>query len=86
MTNDSEVSLADRVLYAIPAGTTIPTADAVYTSDLWANKYGLVRTGTTKGAEVTIEFSGEAKEFILIVDSGTTNKGATYIDHIDVYY
>lgn len=81
MTSDASVTLANRALYAIPASTTIPTGDDVYTADLWSNKYGSVDTGTTKGAQVTIEFTGETKQFTLVVGGG-----ATYIDEIAVYY
>lgn len=81
MTSDADVSLANRALYAVPPTTSIPTGDDVYTADLWASKYGTADTGTTKGAKVTISFTGNTKQFTLVVD-----KGATYIDHIDVYY
>lgn len=81
MTSDASVTLANRALYAIPASTTIPTGDDAYTADLWSSKYGSVDTGTTKGAQVTIEFTGETKQFTLVVGGG-----ATYIDEIAVYY
>lgn len=81
MTGDADVSLANRALYAIPADTVIPTGDDLYTADLWATKYGTVDTGTTKGAKVTLEFTGETKQFTLVVGGG-----ATYIDEIAVYY
>lgn len=81
MTGDANVSLANRALYAIPADTVIPTGDEQYAAELWANKYGTVDTGTTKGAKVTLEFTGETKQFTLVVGGG-----ATYIDEIAVYY
>ena len=78
-----EVSLSDRTLHVVPASTSVPTGDDVYTNAVWANEYGCVRTGAEKGATVTIDFpeDSDIKQFMLIVEGG-----ATYIDHIDVYY
>ena len=88
MTSEN-VDLADRTLHAVPPTTTLPTGkgsdgkDILYSATEWANEYGCVRTGTDKGAEVTIDFAegSNVKQFMLIVEGG-----ATYIDHIDVYY
>ena len=88
MTSEN-VDLADRTLHAVPPTTTLPTGkgsdgkDILYSATEWANEYGCVRTGTAKGAEVTIDFAegSSVKQFMLIVEGG-----ATYIDHIDVYY
>ena len=84
-----DVDLLDRTLHAVPPATTLPTGqdasgkDIVYAATEWANEYGCVRTGADKGAEVTIDFAegSNIKQFMLIVEGG-----ATYIDHIDVYY
>ena len=84
-----DVDLLDRTLHAVPPATTLPTGqdasgkDIVYAATEWANEYGCVRTGADKGAEVTIDFAegSNVKQFMLIVEGG-----ATYIDHIDVYY
>ena len=78
-----DVSLADRTLHAVPASTSVPTGDEAYTNTVWANEYGCIRTGAEKGATVAIEFAegSDIKQFMLIVEGG-----ATYIDHIDVYY
>ncbi len=81
ITNDASVTLYNRALYAVPASTSIPTGDDLYTADVWASKYGTAETGTTKGATVTIEFTGDTKQFTLVVGGG-----ATYIDQIEVYY
>lgn len=81
MTSDAEVTLGNRALYAVPPTTSVPTDDDIYTADVWASKYGTADTGTTKGAKVTIEFTGNTKQFTLVVGGG-----ATYIDKIDVYY
>ena len=83
LTSEEGVTLADRTLHAVPATTTVPTGDDAYTSTLWANEYGCVRTGAEKGATVVIDFpSGSSvTQFMLIAEGG-----ATYIDHIDVYY
>lgn len=83
LTSEEGVTLADRTLHAVPASTVVPTGDDAYTSTLWANEYGCVRTGAEKGATVVIDFpSGSSvTQFMLIVEGG-----ATYIDHIDVYY
>lgn len=77
------LSLADRTLHAVPASTSVPTGDDAYANTVWANEYGCVRTGAEKGATVTIDFAegSNIKQFMLIVEGG-----ATYIDHIDVYY
>ena len=88
MTSEN-VDLADRTLHAVPPTTTLPTGkgsdgkDITYSESEWANEYGCARTGTDKGAEVTIDFAegSSVKQFMLIVEGG-----ATYIDHIDVYY
>ena len=88
MTSEN-VDLADRTLHAVPPTTTLPTGkgsdgkDILYSATEWANEYGCVRTGSDKGAEVTIDFAegSNVKQFMLIVEGG-----ATYIDHIDVYY
>ena len=88
MTSEN-VDLADRTLHAVPPTTTLPTGkgsdgkDITYSESEWANEYGCARTGTDKGAEVTIDFAegSNVKQFMLIVEGG-----ATYIDHIDVYY
>lgn len=88
MTSEN-VDLADRTLHAVPPTTTLPTGkgsdgkDILYSATEWANEYGCVRTGADKGAEVTIDFAegSNVKQFMLIVEGG-----ATYIDHIDVYY
>ena len=87
MTSEN-VDLADRTLHAVPIETVLPTGqvngkDITYSETEWANEYGCVRTGTDKGAEVTIDFAegSDIKQFKLIVEGG-----ATYIDHIDVYY
>ena len=77
------------VLHAVPPETTLPDGqdasgkDIVYAATEWANEYGCVRTGTEKGATVTIDFpeDSDIKQFMLIVEGG-----ATYIDHIDVFY
>ena len=78
-----DVDLLDRTLHAVPASTSVPTGDDAYTNTVWANEYGCVRTGAEKGATVTIDFpeDSDIKQFMLIVEGG-----ATYIDHIDVYY
>lgn len=81
ISSDASVTLYNRALYAIPPTTTIPTGDEQYAAELWANKYGTVETGTTKGAKVTLEFTGETKQFTLVVGGG-----ATYIDEIAIYY
>ena len=81
MTSDANVTLADRALHAIPPGTAIPTGEDVYANTLWATEYGSGQTGSTKGAKVTIEFTGQTKQFTLVVQGG-----ATYIDEIAVYY
>ena len=83
MSNDAKVSsLSDRTLHAVPVGTTLPTVkDDKYSSAVWADQYGSVKTGTTKGAKVTIDFTGDTKQFMLVVEGG-----ATYIDEIAVYY
>lgn len=83
LTSEEGVTLADRTLHAVPASTVVPTGDDAYTSTLWANEYGCVRTGAEKGATVVIDFpSGSSvTQFMLIAEGG-----ATYIDHIDVYY
>ena len=88
MTNEADVTLADRTLHAVPPTTTLPTGqsngkDILYSATEWASEYGCVRTGAEKGATVTIEFAegSDVKQFMLIVEGG-----ATYIDHIDVYY
>ncbi len=88
LTDDASVSLSDRTFHAVPPTTTLPTGkdsagkDIVYSATEWANEYGCVRTGAEKGATVTIEFTGnDIKQFMLIVEGG-----ATYIDHLDVYY
>lgn len=83
LTSEEGVTLADRTLHAVPASTVVPTGDDAYTSTLWANEYGCVRTGAEKGATVVIDFAegSNVKQFKLIVEGG-----ATYIDHIDVYY
>ena len=88
MTSEN-VDLADRTLHAVPPTTTLPTGkgsdgkDILYSATEWVNEYGCVRTGADKGAEVTIDFAegSNVKQFMLIVEGG-----ATYIDHIDVYY
>ncbi len=88
MTSEN-VDLADRTLHAVPPTTTLPTGkgsdgkDITYSESEWANEYGCARTGTDKGAEVTIDFAegSSVKQFMLIIEGG-----ATYIDHIDVYY
>lgn len=78
-----DVSLSDRTLHAVPASTSVPTTDDAYQATLWANEFGCVRTGSEKGATVVIDFAegSDVKQFMLIVEGG-----ATYIDHIDVYY
>ena len=83
ITSEDGVTLADRTLHAVPASTVVPTGDDAYTSTLWANEYGCVRTGAEKGATVVIDFpSGSSvTQFMLIAEGG-----AVYIDHIDVYY
>lgn len=81
MSDDESVSLSDRTLHAIPVGTTLPTAkDEKYTSTVWASEYGSVKTGTTKGASVTLTITGDTKQFMLVVEGG-----ATYIKEIAVY-
>ena len=87
LTSEDE-QLADRTLHAVPPTTTLPTGqsngkDIVYSATEWANEYGCVRTGSEKGATVVIDFAegSNVKQFMLIVEGG-----ATYIDHIDVYY
>ena len=88
MSSDASVTLADRTLHAVPPATTLPTGqsngkDIVYSATEWASEYGCVRTGTEKGATVTIDFAegSDVKQFKLIVEGG-----ATYIDQIKVYY
>lgn len=84
-----DVTLGDRTLHAVPPTTTLPTGtdasghDILYYVTEWANEYGCVRTGAEKGATVAIDFpeGSNVKQFMLIVEGG-----ATYIDHIDVYY
>lgn len=68
-----------RKIHAIPTSTTVPTSTDNYSSDLWADQYGVVSSGTD-GGEVTIEFASETKDFTLVVEGG-----ATYIDAITVY-
>ncbi len=70
---------ANRTLHAIPSDTEVPTGSSTYASTLWASEYGNVKTGTS-GDEVTIEFTGDTKDFILVVEGGST-----YIDAITVY-
>ena len=83
MTDDDGVSsLSDRTLHAVPANTTLPTAkDEKYSATVWANQYGSVKTGTTKGAQVTMSFTGDTKQFMLVVEGG-----ATFIKDITVYF
>ncbi len=89
VTMTSETDVADRTLHAVPPTTTLPNGkdsnnkDITYSSTEWANEYGCVRTGAEKGATVVIDFAegSNVKQFKLIVEGG-----ATYIDHIDVYY
>ncbi len=83
MTSDANVSLAERVFHLVPVETTVPTTDDLYPASLWANEYASARGGAEKGSEVTIEIGESAgvKQFKLVIE-----KGATYIDHIDVYY
>lgn len=89
ITSDGDVKLSDRTLHAVPPTVTLPTGkgsdgkDLLYGESEWANEYGCVRTGTDKGAEVTIDFAegSDVRQFMLIVEGG-----ATYIDHLDVYY
>ena len=84
-----DVQLSDRTLHAVPPATTLPNGkdssgkDITYSATEWANEYGCVRTGSEKGATVVIDFAegSNVKQFMLIVEGG-----ATYIDHIDVYY
>ena len=83
MTSDASVSLAERVFHLVPVETTVPTTDDLYPASLWANEYASARGGSEKGSEVTIDLGESAgvKQFKLVIE-----KGATYIDHIDVYY
>ena len=84
-----DVTLVNHTLHAVPPTTTLPTGkdagghDILYSAMEWANEYGCVRTGAEKGATVAIDFpeGSNVKQFMLIVEGG-----ATYIDHIDVYY
>ena len=91
MATDKDVTFptSNRTFHAVPPTTVLPNGkdasgnDITYSATEWANEYGCVLAGTDKGAEVTIDFAeGSAiKQFKLIVEGG-----ATYIDHIDVYY
>ena len=78
-----DVSLSERVFHLVPVSTDVPKADEAYPASVWANEYANARGGTEKGSEVTIELdeSAAVKQFKLVIE-----KGATYIDHIDVYY
>ena len=83
MTSEASVTLAERVFHLIPVNTTVPTTDDLYPASLWANEYANGRGGSEKGSEVTIELgeTSSVTQFKLVIE-----KGATYIDHIDVYY
>ncbi len=81
VSSDESLTLYNRVLYAIPPTTAVPTGDDPYTAELWADKYGAADTGTTRGAKLTLEFTGETKQFTLVVGGG-----AAYIDEITVYF
>ena len=68
-----------RDFYAIPAST--PLIDAAYGDDIFKTAYGKATCEKSKAQTITIEFTGDTKQFNLVVGGG-----AAYIDSIKVYY
>lgn len=80
--NFSSNTTANRTVYAIPSANvaSLPAA-ATYTDSEYATNYGSTNATAGGGAEsLTINFTGETKDFALIAKGG-----ALYIDSIEVY-
>lgn len=68
-----------RTFYALPVSTEL--TDANYAEGILKTAYGSATCEKSKAQTITIEFTGDTKQFNLIVGGG-----AAYVDAVKVYY
>lgn len=68
-----------RTFYALPVSTELTDAD--YAEGIFKTAYGSATCEKSKAQTITIEFTGDTKQFNLIVGGG-----AAYVDAVKVYY
>ena len=68
-----------RTFYALPVSTELTDAD--YAEEIFKTAYGSATCEKSTAQTITIEFTGDTKQFNLIVGGG-----AAYVDAVKVYY